>query len=180
MSALGKFEGIKKRAKTPPMAGLPLGRILEEDCIAAMAALPDACVDMVFADPPYNLQLGGDLFRPEGGRVDAVDDDWDKFDTFAAYDAFTRAWLKEARRILKPDGTLWVIGSFNADLRNFGARARLEGLALARDRRVDTPREEDPDGADDDLGLAQDGQGVGPLRPVSVAAARRDAGHRRR
>ena len=68
---------------------------------------------MIFADPPYNLQLGGDLFRPEGGRVDAVDDDWDKFDTFAAYDAFTRAWLKEARRILKPDGTLWVIGSYH-------------------------------------------------------------------
>jgi modification methylase len=68
---------------------------------------------MVFADPPYNLQLGGELFRPEGGRVDACDDDWDKFDTFAAYDNFTRAWLKEARRILKPDGTLWVIGSYH-------------------------------------------------------------------
>jgi modification methylase len=78
-----------------------------------MAAMPDACVDMIFADPPYNLQLGGDLFRPEGGRVDAVDDDWDKFDTFEAYDKFTRAWLKEARRILKPDGTLWVIGSYH-------------------------------------------------------------------
>ena len=76
-------------------------------------ALPDCCVDMVFADPPYNLQLGGDLFRPEGGRVDAVDDAWDKFDTFAAYDTFTRAWLKEARRILKPNGTLWVIGSYH-------------------------------------------------------------------
>ena len=78
-----------------------------------MARLPAASVDMVFADPPYNLQLGGDLFRPEGGLVDAVDDDWDKFDTFAAYDAFTRAWLKEARRILKPNGTLWVIGSYH-------------------------------------------------------------------
>jgi modification methylase len=78
-----------------------------------MARLPDACVDMVFADPPYNLQLGGDLFRPEGSRVDAVDDDWDKFDTFETYDKFTRAWLAEARRILKPDGTLWVIGSYH-------------------------------------------------------------------
>ena len=76
-------------------------------------ALPDACIDMIFADPPYNLQLGGDLFRPEGGRVDAVDDEWDKFDTFQAYDDFTRAWLKEARRILKPNGTLWVIGSYH-------------------------------------------------------------------
>ncbi|MCA1748491.1 MAG: site-specific DNA-methyltransferase [Sphingomonadales bacterium] len=78
-----------------------------------MASLPDGCVDMIFADPPYNLQLGGDLFRPEGGRVDAVDDDWDKFDTFAVYDDFTRGWLAEARRILKPGGTIWVIGSYH-------------------------------------------------------------------
>jgi modification methylase len=92
---------------------LPVGRILEEDCIAAMAGLPDASIDMIFADPPYNLQLGGDLFRPEGSRVDAVDDDWDKFSSFADYDAFTRAWLAEARRILKPNGTLWVIGSYH-------------------------------------------------------------------
>ena len=90
---------------------LPLGQILKMDCIEAMASLPDASVDMVFADPPYNLQLGGDLYRPEGGQVDAVDDAWDHFDSFAAYDAFTRAWLAEARRILKPDGSLWVIGS---------------------------------------------------------------------
>jgi modification methylase len=68
---------------------------------------------MVFADPPYNLQLGGDLFRPEGGLVDAVNDEWDKFDTFQTYDDFTRAWLREARRILKPNGTLWVIGSYH-------------------------------------------------------------------
>ena len=66
-----------------PAPDLPLGQIIQDDCVAAMARLPDACVDMIFADPPYNLQLGGDLFRPEGGRVDAVDDDWDKFDTFA-------------------------------------------------------------------------------------------------
>ena len=68
---------------------------------------------MIFADPPYNLQLGGDLFRPEGGRVDAVDDDWDKFDSLAAYDDFTRDWLEQARRILKDDGTIWVIGSYH-------------------------------------------------------------------
>ncbi len=92
---------------------LPLGQILKMDCIEAMASLPDASVDMVFADPPYNLQLGGDLFRPEGGQVDAVDDAWDHFDSFAAYDAFTKAWLAEARRILKPDGSLWVIGSYH-------------------------------------------------------------------
>ena len=80
---------------------LPFDEILEGDCIAEMARLPDRSVDMIFADPPYNLQLGGDLFRPEGGRVDAVDDEWDKFESVAAYDAFTRDWLAEARRILK-------------------------------------------------------------------------------
>ncbi|MDR2858441.1 MAG: site-specific DNA-methyltransferase [Novosphingobium sp.] len=78
-----------------------------------MRSLPAASVDMVFADPPYNLQLGGDLNRPDGSHVDAVTDDWDKFDSFAAYDAFTRAWLAEARRVLKPSGSLWVIGSYH-------------------------------------------------------------------
>jgi modification methylase len=92
---------------------LPFNVILEGDCIAEMARLPDKSVDMIFADPPYNLQLGGDLFRPEGSRVDAVDDDWDKFDSLAVYDDFTRAWLAEARRILKDDGTIWVIGSYH-------------------------------------------------------------------
>src|SRR4051812_35149266 len=92
---------------------LPLDTILEGDCIAEMARLPDKSVDMIFADPPYNLQLGGDLFRPEGGRVDAVDDDWDKFDSLTVYDDFTREWLAEARRILKDDGTIWVIGSYH-------------------------------------------------------------------
>jgi modification methylase len=92
---------------------LPLDTILEGDCIAEMARLPDKSVDMIFADPPYNLQLGGDLFRPEGGKVDACDDDWDKFDSLGAYDDFTREWLAEARRILKDDGTIWVIGSYH-------------------------------------------------------------------
>jgi len=92
---------------------LPLDTILEGNCIAEMARLPDKSVDMIFADPPYNLQLGGDLFRPEGSRVDAVDDDWDKFDSLAAYDDFTRDWLEQARRILQDDGTIWVIGSYH-------------------------------------------------------------------
>ncbi len=92
---------------------LPLDRVLVEDCIAAMNALPAKSVDMIFADPPYNLQLGGDLWRPEGGMVDAVDDAWDKFDSFATYDRFTREWLAAARRILKDDGTIWVIGSYH-------------------------------------------------------------------
>ena len=92
---------------------LPVNSILAGDCIAEMAKLPDKSIDLIFADPPYNLQLGGDLFRPEGGRVDAVDDHWDKFDTFAAYDRFTRDWLAQARRILKDDGSIWVIGSYH-------------------------------------------------------------------
>ncbi|BEV00283.1 site-specific DNA-methyltransferase [Novosphingobium olei] len=92
---------------------LPLNRILRGDCIAEMRALPSASIDMIFADPPYNLQLGGDLARPDGSHVDAVTDDWDKFDSFAAYDAFTREWLAEARRLLKPNGSIWVIGSYH-------------------------------------------------------------------
>ena len=113
MSVFERLETGASRTLKKPLPPLPLDQIIEDDCVAAMQALPDACVDMIFADPPYNLQLGGDLFRPEGGRVDAVDDDWDKFETFATYDAFTRAWLREARRILKPHGTLWVIGSYH-------------------------------------------------------------------
>ena len=92
---------------------LPLGRILPGDCVEAMRSLPSASVDLVFADPPYNLQLGGDLNRPDGSHVDAVTDHWDQFDSFATYDEFTRDWLAEARRVLKPDGALWVIGSYH-------------------------------------------------------------------
>ena len=104
---------MRQIAATKARAELPLGRILEGDCVEAMRSLPDASVDLVFADPPYNLQLGGDLNRPDGSHVDAVTDDWDRFDSFATYDAFTREWLSEARRILKPDGALWVIGSYH-------------------------------------------------------------------
>ena len=78
-----------------------------------MAKLPAQSVDLVFADPPYNLQLQGDLKRPDDSRVDAVDDDWDKFASFAAYDDFTRAWLTACRRVMKPNATLWVIGSYH-------------------------------------------------------------------
>lgn len=92
---------------------LPVGQIIPGDCIEAMRSLPSASVDLVFADPPYNLQLGGDLNRPDGSHVDAVTDHWDKFDSFAAYDQFTRDWLAEARRVLKPTGSLWVIGSYH-------------------------------------------------------------------
>ena len=95
------------------MSELKTDVILRGDCIEVLKSLPDASVDMVFADPPYNLQLGGDLLRPDNSKVDAVDDDWDKFDSFAAYDAFTRAWLGECRRVLKDEGSLWVIGSYH-------------------------------------------------------------------
>jgi modification methylase len=88
-------------------------RVLVGDCIAELAKLPAACVDLVFADPPYNLQLHGDLKRPDDSRVDAVDDAWDKFASFAAYDDFTRAWLLACRRVMKPNATLWVIGSYH-------------------------------------------------------------------
>ena len=89
------------------------GQILIGDCVEMMRTLPDRSVDLVFADPPYNLQLGGELTRPDQSRVDAVDDEWDRFDSFEAYDTFTRAWLTEARRVLKDDGALWVIGSYH-------------------------------------------------------------------
>jgi modification methylase len=88
-------------------------RILHGDSIAEMAALPAASIDLVFADPPYNLQLQGDLKRPDDSRVDAVDDEWDKFASFTAYDDFTRAWLLACRRLMKPTATLWVIGSYH-------------------------------------------------------------------
>jgi modification methylase len=87
--------------------------IIEGDCLEQLKALPAKSVDLVFADPPYNLQLGGDLHRPDNSKVDAVDDHWDQFASFEAYDTFTRAWLSECQRVLKDDGSLWVIGSYH-------------------------------------------------------------------
>ena len=95
------------------VAELPIDQILAGDCIKEMQNLPSQSVDLIFADPPYNLQLKGELFRPNNTKVDAVDDHWDQFDTFRAYDEFTHAWLKEAYRILKPNGAIWVIGSYH-------------------------------------------------------------------
>jgi modification methylase len=94
-------------------AHLPIDTILVGDSIAEMEKLPAGSVDLVFADPPYNLQLSDGLTRPDQSHVDGVDDAWDKFDDFAHYDAFTRAWLLAARRVLKPDGAIWVIGSYH-------------------------------------------------------------------
>jgi modification methylase len=104
---------LTARTADAEMATLPVDTILVGDCIARMNALPAGSVDLIFADPPYNLQLEEGLTRPDQSKVDAVDDDWDKFQSFAHYDAFTRAWLQAARRLLKPDGALWVIGSYH-------------------------------------------------------------------
>ena len=101
------------RAASAEAAPLPVDTILRGDCIEHMNALPEASVDLIFADPPYNLQLEEGLTRPDQSRVDGVDDAWDKFDSFAHYDRFTREWLKAAKRILKPDGAIWVIGSYH-------------------------------------------------------------------
>ena len=87
--------------------------ILKGDCIEQLSALPDACIAVVFAGPPYNLQLSGELTRPNNSMVDGVDDDWDKFDDLQAYDAFSRAWLGEVHRVLTDNGSLWVIGSYH-------------------------------------------------------------------
>jgi modification methylase len=95
------------------MAELPLDRIIEGDCVEAMKALPDECVDLIFADPPYNLQLGGELHRPDNSRVDGVEEEWDQIGDFDDYDLFMWAWLDEARRVLKPHGAIWVIGSYH-------------------------------------------------------------------
>ncbi len=94
-------------------ADLPLDQILRGDCVQMMRMLPSGSVHCVFADPPYNLQLRGELRRPDDSLVDGVDDDWDQFTDFAEYDAFTRDWLTEARRVLRKDGTIWVIGSYH-------------------------------------------------------------------
>lgn len=106
--------------------------ILKGDCVAALERLPDHSIDVVFADPPYNLQLEGELHRPDQSRVDAVDDAWDRFDSFAAYDAFTRAWLLAVRRVLKPNGTIWVIGSYHNIFR-VGASMQDLGFWLLND-----------------------------------------------
>lgn len=96
-----------------PGTKLQPNRVLVGDCVRLMESMPAASVDMVFADPPYNLQLSGELLRPNNTRVDGVDDAWDRFADLRTYDEFTRSWLAAARRVMKPDGTLWVIGSYH-------------------------------------------------------------------
>jgi modification methylase len=111
---------------------LPLNTILAGDCIEAMNALPEGSIDLIFADPPYNLQLRGDLVRPDNSKVDAVTDEWDKFSSFKAYDDFTKAWLAAARRLLKPNGAIWVIGSYHNIFR-VGASLQDQGYWILND-----------------------------------------------
>ena len=128
------IEAKKMNRHTAPMGAdsRPLNRILAGDCIEVMNALPENSVDLIFADPPYNLQLKGDLHRPDNSKVDAVDDDWDQFDSFRAYDEFTTEWLKAARRILKPNGAIWVIGSYHNIFR-VGAALQNQGYWILND-----------------------------------------------
>ncbi len=104
---------VRRPKIVAPSAPLPLDQILLGDCIEQINALPEESIDLVFADPPYNLQLEGALSRPDQSVVDAVDDDWDKFSSFAEYDKFTRQWLTAVRRAMKPDATIFVIGSYH-------------------------------------------------------------------
>ncbi|CAI8168534.1 MAG: Modification methylase DpnIIB [Pseudidiomarina mangrovi] len=107
-------------------------QIINGDCLEVLAQLPSASVDMIFADPPYNLQLKSELHRPDHSRVDGVDDAWDRFDSFRAYDEFTEAWLTHARRVLKPTGTIWVIGTYHNVFR-MGAKIQDLGFWILND-----------------------------------------------
>jgi len=116
VASMGRAQN-KKQGKgadlTPDAIVKYRNKILQGNCTEVLDALPEASVDMIFADPPYNLQLGGELLRPNNTKVDGVDNDWDHFEGFKEYDRFSRDWLAAARRVLKPNGTLWVIGSYH-------------------------------------------------------------------
>lgn len=120
------------KTKAGSAKALPLNQILAGDCIEVMQSLPERSIDLIFADPPYNLQLRGDLHRPDNSQVDAVDDAWDQFASFEAYDRFTRDWLAAARRLLKPNGAIWVIGSYHNIFR-VGAALQNEGFWILND-----------------------------------------------
>jgi len=120
---------VVRRRAGPARAG---NRVLVGDCLDQLARIPCGTIDLVFADPPYNLQLEGELLRPNNTRVDGVDDAWDKFSSFAEYDRFSRAWLGECRRVLKPDGAMWVIGSYHNVFR-LGAQLQDLGFWILND-----------------------------------------------
>ncbi|XDA98561.1 site-specific DNA-methyltransferase [Sulfitobacter sp. LCG007] len=121
---------MKTMTKSAP--ALPLNTVLAGDCVEVMNGLPAGSVDLIFADPPYNLQLRRELHRPDNSRVDAVDDDWDRFASFRDYDNFTHAWLAAARRLLKPNGAIWVIGSYHNIFR-LGTALQDQGFWILND-----------------------------------------------
>ena len=137
---VSRTETSRARSKSPKTiqqslvrdASVPLDEILVGDCIAALARLPAESVDLVFADPPYNLQLEGALSRPDQSLVDAVDDDWDKFSSFSEYDRFTRDWLAGVKRVMKKNATLFVIGSYHNIFR-VGTVLQDEGFWILND-----------------------------------------------
>jgi modification methylase len=131
-AAIAGDEAAMTRTTTKEAAALPINQIIAGDCIEVMRSLPAESVDLIFADPPYNLQLRGDLHRPDNSRVDAVDDHWDQFASFAAYDSFTRDWLAAARRLLKPNGAIWVIGSYHNVFR-MGTELQNQGFWILND-----------------------------------------------
>ena len=98
---------------TNKLGDFELNKIYQGNCVELLKKLPDESIDLIFADPPYNLQLNGELYRPDQSKVDPVDDEWDKFETFEEYDNFTRQWLAECKRVLKNSGSIWVIGTYH-------------------------------------------------------------------
>ena len=128
----GRPQASQQNGAQKDAAPSPLDRVLVGDCVQLMAGLGAESADMIFADPPYNLQLTGELLRPNNTRVDGVDDAWDRFADFAAYDRFTAEWLAQARRVLKPNGTLWVIGSYHNIFR-VGAKLQDMGFWILND-----------------------------------------------
>lgn len=97
----------------PAIGEFKTNQIIQGDCVELLKKLPDCSVDLIFADPPYNLQLNGELYRPNQTKVDAVNDEWDKFESMQAYDEFSKQWLRECHRVLKNTGSIWVIGTYH-------------------------------------------------------------------
>jgi DNA modification methylase len=121
-----------KPTTTKTSALLPLDQVIQGNCLEVMPTLPEQSIDLVFADPPYNLQLSRALWRPNLTRVDAVEDHWDQFGDYHEYDSFTLKWLNECRRLLKPDGTLWVIGTYH-NIHRIGAILQDMGFWILND-----------------------------------------------
>ncbi len=111
---------------------MKINTIIHGDCLKVLKTFPNECVDLVFADPPYNLQLRNELFRPNNSKVDAVNDSWDKYSSFEEYDKFTETWLNECKRVLKPNGSIWVIGSYHNIFR-IGSKIQDMGFWILND-----------------------------------------------